>query len=913
MSWEDRDADAPLRADVRRVSTLLGECLVRQEGRQLLDLVEKVRALGRDDQSAADAFLRTVDAHDAARLVRAFSAYFHLANVVEQVHRGRELRRRRAADGGWLERTSRAIAERGVSAVELEGIARKLDVRPVLTAHPTEAARRSTLTKLRAVAAVLDEEAAETARFPSLDIVERTDRELAEIIDLLWLTDELRRERPDPIDEARNVMFHIQDAALDAVPAVLDDLAAVFTRFDVDLPVDAVPLRFGTWTGGDRDGNPSVTAEVTMQALRLQHELGIRVVERSLETLVEELSVSSRVGGVSDELLASLAKDLERLPEVDARFRRINAEEPYRLKISCIRAKLARTRARLAAGVAGQHEPGVDYLGSAELVADLELLRRSLGGHRAELVADGRVLELVRTTRAMGLHLATMDVREHADAHHEAVAALVERVGEPGPAYSQLDRNERVAWLVHELTGRRPLASAFTPLTDRAADVFDVFATIRQALDRFGPDVIESYVVSMTRGVDDVLAAVVLAREAGLVDVHRGLARIGFVPLLEQVDELRHAGEFLDALLSIEGYRTIVRARDDVQEVMLGYSDSNKESGITTSQWEIHRAQRALRDVAARHGIRLRLFHGRGGAVGRGGGPTHDAILAQPWGTLDGAIKVTEQGEVISDKYLLPVLARENLELTVAAVLEASLLHTSPRAPERALTRWSEAMETISAAAARAYQHLTADPRLPGYFWATTPTALLGSLNIGSRPAQRPQRGPGLAALRAIPWVFGWTQSRQIVPGWFGVGSGLTAARNAGLGDLIEEMHRRWHFFATFISNVEMTLVKSDLTIARRYVERLGEPAHRQLFEAIAAEHDRTVTEVLRISGEAQLLDANPLLQRTLAVRDRYLAPLHQLQIELLARRRSGDPHPDLERALLLTANGIAAGLRNTG
>ena len=920
------DFDAPLRAVVRRLSTMLGQEIAQQHGEETLDLIEKVRAAARDldSETAASEVQRSLDnmsTDTAIILTRAFAEYFLLANAAEQTFRIKVIGDKDPAES-WVPRAISRIYD----AVGLEGLQKtvdSLDIRLVFTAHPTEAQRRAVLTKLRRVSEIVETETEEGSEERA-----RQDRELASVMESIWLTDELRRVQPTPLDEARNVMWYLRSLYTDTLPDVITDFRDELERYGAHLPEDAVPIRFGSWIGGDRDGNPYVTADVTADVLRLQSSTAIDIAVWFVNRAMLSLSISSRLSGDDAALLASLEEDF-RFPDlVDEDSRALYAEEPYRLKLGAIRSKLNNTKARITTGA--EHIPGHDYATGTEIQEEFQLLRDALRRHGAERVADGLLATAQQIIHGMGLGLVILDVREHSEKHFELLRELFNRFGGLEADYATLSREERTALLGRELASARPLAPALintddSPLTESSQKTFEVFRAIRQAHKIYGTDAITTYLVSMTHGPDDILSVALLAREAGIIDLESAEKRadLGFAPLLEEVPELRRAGEILDTLLSDPSYREIVRLRGNRQEVMLGYSDSNKDAGVVTSQWEIHQAQRQLRDVAARHGVTLRLFHGRGGSVGRGGGPTYDAILSQPYGVLDGEIKFTEQGEVISDKYTLPALARENLSLTLAAVMESSALHREPRNSNVSLSRYDEVMDFLSGAAYQRYRVLADDPDLPEYFVTSTPVELLGDLNIGSRPSKRTTSEKGLDGLRAIPWVFGWTQSRQIVPGWFGAGSGLRAAREAGYGEDLKKMVRSWQFFRTTMSNIEMTLAKTDMDIAGHYVRTLVPERLHHIYAEIREEYELTVRELEALLAEDDLLDTQPVLQRTLRIRDQYLKPIHYLQVALLARVRANaaavdglsgkEQSADEQRALLTTINGISAGMKNTG
>ncbi len=908
-----QEIDAVLRSDIRRLGKQLGAALVRQHGQSLLDRVEQVRSyasrLHRDTESGTELIdhLSDVDVSDAILLVRAFTVYFHLANTAEQVHRIEHLNATPEINNGFAETVAK-LQNSGIPTSEIIDTTQALDLRPVFTAHPTEASRRSILDKLAELAVLIEER---NERHTEQSSHARIDRRIDELIDAIWQTDELRRAQPDPIDEARSILYFLNEIVTEGVPDLLDDIDFVLRSIGDKLH-NNVPIQFGSWVGGDRDGNPNVTPQTTLEVLKFQRNRALRILISEVEALSAELSVSDTVVGVSTELEERLDADQRQFRAITTRFEQLSSGEPYRRRCGVIHQRLKDTL--------DNPEKATAYRNAAELEADLAVMSSSLSANRGELLAHGRLARMRRTVALIGFHLAKLDIRQHAAVHHQEIGDLFVSLD---VNYAVLNRQERTELLTSELSSRRPLAPPLSHHTNSHENgALALFRVLREVLDQSGDEIIGAYIVSMTQGVDDILAPAVLARDVGLVDLVTGVARLNFVPLFETISDLQNAGVVLRELLNNQPYRRLIELRGNHQEVMVGYSDSNKDGGITTSQWEIHKALRTIAEVAAETGVRITVFHGRGGTVGRGGGPTNAAILSQPAGVVKGKVKITEQGEVIADKYGLPKLAKRNLDLALSAVLEASLMHRTPRHDLLTTTVWDQVMEIMSVSSIEVYRQLLETPGFVEYFHKSTPVAELADMNIGSRPARRSNSQGDLAGLRAIPWVFGWTQSRQIIPGWFGVGTALQAAREAGYSNELQAMYGDWQFFATFISNVEMTLVKTDLAIARHYVDRLVPEELHHFFETIVAEHDLTLDEITELTGRP-LLDDLPILQRTLTVRDAYLDPINVLQVELLARSRamsekgkvnvSGEAANLLQRALLLTINGVAAGLRNTG
>ena len=916
MIDQDADRDARLRADIRELGQILGTALKRLFGRELFNLEESVRSASRDLAGSPDPvrqgeLLRRIEnlpTGDAVRLVRAFNTYFHIANVVEQHHRVDEKQARVGGSDDWLASTLRRVVGEGSSPDALATLVAEMDVRPVFTAHPTEAVRRSILTKLRLLGDALEER--DNPRNPP-SAARRFRRRLDELVEAILETNELRLDAPTPLDEARHIIFYLEELFHDVIADVYESFEELLEDEGVELPERSRPLRFGTWVGGDRDGNPHVTAERTLEIMRLMNERALEILSNAVSRVAAMLSQSTAIVGISDELGASLDAEHQAQPEVPAAFWNMNEQEPYRLKCAYIYEKLQNGLRKLRGESAGPR-----YRSREGLVADLEMMADSLRRNRGEAAANGALRRLIRQASVFGLTLATMDIRQHSRVTGNAIRELVDFV-DRAPNASEKWQNGRDGGperLVQELNGRRVLAMPTAIYSEETSEVLATMRAVRQAQDEYGRDVIESWIVAMTRDVDDLLAILVLAREAGLIDVENGVARLSVVPLFESIDDLRRAAGVMDRFLSIAAVRRIVGLQGNVAEIMIGYSDSNKDGGITTSRWELYKAQHELRTVAERHGVRFRIFHGRGGSVGRGGGPAREAILAQPHATVGGRIKITEQGEVVSDRYSKPDLARRHLEIMLGAVVEATLTHTAPWETPDQLDRWFSAMERMSDAALRKYRSLVEAEGFAEYFLSSTPVEELGAMKIGSRPPKRTRGPSGLDGLRAIPWVFGWTQSRQIVPGWYGVGTALRTAEEAGLGETAKEMYRQWHFFRTFISSVEMTLVKTDMDIARCYVDQLVSENLHGFFEDIHSEFDETRRRVLDLTGNQELLDDLPVLKRTLSVRANYIAPLNYLQVSLLKRARGeGAGDPAVRRALLLSINGVASGLKNTG
>ncbi|MBV9924651.1 MAG: phosphoenolpyruvate carboxylase [Acidobacteria bacterium] len=899
--------ESPLRRDVRSLGRLLGAVLREQAGAALFDTVEELRSLtsGRRESSdkarrkelmtRAESVVGRASIEEAYQLTKAFAIYFELTNLAETNHRKR---RRRAAEvsgappqAGTFLGTLRRVREAGASAEEAIELLSRVEVVPVFTAHPTEVARRTVLFKRARIAAELE-------RLDSLPLPDRRAREAAERImaeiTALWQTDEVRRRQPTVRDEIKMGLDYYPAALVETVPEVYEEMADAFrATYGRELEARELPrvLRFGSWIGGDRDGNPFVTPGCTRDALRMARETVLDFYIASVDELHERLSSSTKQSPASSDLVKALEEYERRLPAAASRpFAPHAPEEVYRRFLSLVLRRLSATRGSAAEG----------YEDAAAFTADLRLLRESLAEGGALRLARQLVDPLARQVETFGFHLHTLDARQHARIHAKAAEELARGA-------SIIDEGDAVG---NEDVPQLPEAPS--PETEATLEALRAVAALKR---EFPPESIRSHVISGARGVGDVLRLVWLAESCGVrvaAEKERDDPGLMPVPLFESIEDLRNCPGVCRALWTSAEYAPYLDSWGRRQEVMLGYSDSNKDGGMLTSTWELFKAHRALHEVARECGVSLQLFHGRGGTVGRGGGPTHHSIVAQPAGAFEGSLKITEQGEVLNWKYAEPVLAERNLELMVAAALEA--LARPGGAEWRA--EWEEALGWMSQVAFEFYRERVAEnPDVVPYFEEATPVLEFDLAKIGSRPARRSSQTKGLADLRAIPWVFGWMQSRHVLPAWFGVGHALERflEEREGGAELLQEM-MRVPVFSNLLGDVETGMAKADLSIARRYAGLVGDGELRaRVFGMIEEEFERTRRVILRVSGQARLLERNPVLARSIALRNPYVDPMSLVQIELLRRKRAGQESEELDYALAATINGISAGLRNTG
>ncbi|HET7527833.1 MAG TPA: phosphoenolpyruvate carboxylase [Burkholderiaceae bacterium] len=916
--------NAPLVADIRLLGRILGQVIREQEGADAYELIERIRKLSvayrlkRDQHAGRELaqLLKGLSGDQTVSVIRAFSYFSHLANIAEDRHHVRRRQHHERAGhqhAGSLAMSFERLAAAGVKPARIAATLRHAHISPVLTAHPTEVQRKSILDAEFAIARLVGErDALATAR-------ERDDNEVAlrARVTQLWQTRMLRYTRLTVADEVENVLSYYPLTFLRQVPRLYAEVERALPGHEV-----APFFRLGHWIGGDRDGNPNVGAQTLRTALARQAEVALRFYLTEVHELGAELSISQTLAPVTDAMLALAERSPDRNPHRE--------DEPYRRALTGIYARLAATLQHLTGTEALRHAvaPQQPYAGAEQFLDDLRVIETSLRHHHAEALIAPRLAPLQRAVQVFGFHLATLDLRQSSDQHELVIAELL-RVARVEADYATLPEPSRRALLVRLLRDARPLRVVGHVYSELAAGELAVFEAARDAQRAYGAEALRHYIISHTETVSDLLEVLLLLKEVGLAsgtldeDLRSALI---VVPLFETIGDLRRAATIMREFYALPGVAQMMRASGGEQDVMLGYSDSNKDGGFFTSNWELYRAEVALvqlfDELRAAYGLTLRLFHGRGGTVGRGGGPSYDAILAQPPGTVNGQIRLTEQGEVIASKYANPEIGLRNLETLVAATLEATLLQPTQPAPQTFL----DAAEAISQASMAAYRALVYEtPGFTDYFFAATPIREIAELNIGSRPASR-KATRAIEDLRAIPWSFSWGQCRVALPGWYGFGSGIAAFLGGGNGRtsrtqrlaLLRRMVKQWPFFRTLLSNLDMVLAKTDLGIAARYVE-LVEDAQlgRRVFAAIVTEWQRVADALAQITGVGQRLAANPSLARSIEHRFPYLDPLNHLQVELMRRHRAraeGEP-PNVreQRGIHISINGIAAGLRNTG